>query len=121
MATRGKSARVKGHTFERDIAQKFRDLGWTDCETSRFASKKMDDLKVDLVETPPFYVQCKAVENLGPIQNVLAEMPQGKMINIVFHKKSRKGTIVAMTEDDFWKLLKAGGLTPNDSEKKENM
>lgn len=110
MATRGKSARVKGHTFERDIAQKFRDLGWTDCETSRFASKKMDDLKVDLVETPPFYVQCKAVENLGPLHNVLAEMPKKDMLNIVFHKKSRKGTIVAMTEESFWALIKIAHL-----------
>jgi hypothetical protein len=110
MATRGKSARVKGHTFERDIAKKFRDAGWPECETSRFASKKMDDMKVDLVETKPFYVQCKAVENLGPVHNVLAEMPKGQLINIVFHKKSRQGTIVAMSEEDFWALLKTAEL-----------
>ena len=110
MATRGKSARVKGHTFERDIAQKFRDMGWTECETSRFASKKLDDMKVDLVETDPFYVQCKAVENLGPVHNVLAEMPDKEMLNIVFHKKSRKGTIVAMEEASFWALIELANL-----------
>jgi hypothetical protein len=70
----------------------------------------MDDMKVDLVETKPFYVQCKAVENLGPVHNVLAEMPKGPLINIVFHKKSRQGTIVAMSEDDFWALLKTAEL-----------
>lgn len=110
MAIRGKSARVKGHTFERDIAKKFRDAGWPECETSRFASKKMDDLKVDLVETHPFYVQCKAVENLGPVHNVLAEMPKTHHINLVFHKKARQGSIVAMSEDDFWKLITLAGL-----------
>lgn len=110
MATRGRSARVKGHTFERDIAQKFRDRGWVECETSRFASKKLDDMKVDLVETDPFYVQCKAVENLGPIHNVLEEMPKKDKFNVVFHKKSRKGTIVAMSEESFWKLIEMANL-----------
>jgi hypothetical protein len=118
MATRGKSARSKGTSYERAVAIKFREMGWPECETSRFASKKMDDMKVDLVETHPFYVQCKAVENLGPPHNVLAEMPdKGSkgIINIVFHKKNRKGTIVAMSEEDFWKLVRMANL-PHDQE-----
>ena len=85
-------------------------MGWIECETSRFASKKLDDMKVDLVETDPFYVQCKAVENLGPVHNVLAEMPDKEMLNIVFHKKSRKGTIVAMEEASFWALVELANL-----------
>lgn len=118
MATRGKSARVKGHVFEREIAELFRSLGFDECETSRFASKKMDDLKVDLVGTDPFYVQCKAVEALGSIHNVLAEMPKHKgKKNVVFHKRSRKGTIVAMDVDTFvWIIncLKSGEVLGED-------
>jgi hypothetical protein len=37
-------------------------------------------------------------------------MPKGPLINIVFHKKSRQGTIVAMSEEDFWALLKIAEL-----------
>jgi hypothetical protein len=50
------------------------------------------------------------VENLGPVHNVLAEMPKHDKLNIVFHKKSRKGTIVAMTEESFWALIKIAHL-----------
>lgn len=119
MATRGRSARQKGTSYERAVAIKFREMGWVECETSRFASKKMDDMKVDLVETEPFYVQCKAVENLGPPHNVLAEMPNKGKINIVFHKKNRQGTIVAMSEESFWRLVEMAGLS--DIKKEEGL
>ena len=32
-------------------------------------------------------------------------MPQDENYNLVFHKKNRKGTIVAMTIEDFKELL----------------
>lgn len=46
-----KSARRKGHEFERKIAQELRDLGYTGVVTSRSESKSMDDKKVDLIDT----------------------------------------------------------------------
>jgi hypothetical protein len=105
MATKGRSARIKGHQFERQMAEWWRDRGWEKCQTSRYESKMLDDKKVDLTNTPPFSCQCKAVENLGSIHRVLAEMPQDSNINLVFHKKNRQGTIVAMTLEDFQELI----------------
>ena len=47
----GMKSRRKGHDYERQIRREYRELGWSNCETSRFASKMMDDRKIDLVNT----------------------------------------------------------------------
>jgi len=101
----GKASRVKGHTFERDMAKIFREMGWEKCVTSRAESKAKDDQKIDLCFTDPFNVQCKAVENLGSIHKVLAEMPEDTNYNVVMHKRSRSGVIVAMTLEDFAEIV----------------
>ena len=106
MATKGRSARIKGHTFERGIVNWFKQLGWEKAVTSRAESKSKDDQKIDLCFTDPFNVQCKAVENLGSIHKVLSEMPKDTNYNLVFHKRSRQGVIVAMTMEDFEELIK---------------
>lgn len=108
MATNG---RIKGHAFERALAQLFRDLGFK-CTTSRYSSKELDDKKVDLCGLP-FNIQAKAVEKLGCVHKVLATMPQDDKPNYVFHKKNRKGTIVCMTQEDFLDLLEKAGLLPH--------
>lgn len=107
MATRGKSARQKGHTYELQIRDYFRELGFNDCVSSRSESKNLDDKGVDLVYTGDFYVQCKAVENLGSIHKILDAMPKTDKMNVVFHKKNRQGTIVAMELESFTRLLKS--------------
>lgn len=106
MAKKGSSARNKGHTYERKIRDEFRDLGFKDCETSRYESKKLDDAKVDLTNTGIFNVQCKAVERLGNLHDVLNSMPDDDKLNLVFHKRNRKGDLVAMKAEDFYKLIK---------------
>lgn len=112
MATQGRSARIKGHTFERDMAQWFRDLGWDKCVTSRSESKSKDDQGIDLCYTDPYNVQLKAVEKLGSLHDVLAKMPSDSNFNVVFHKRNRKGTIVAMTLADFQRLLTLHNTKP---------
>lgn len=97
--------RRAGHGFERDIRKFFIDLGFLKCETSRYASREMDDKKVDLVHTDPFYVQCKYTQQINA-HNVLASMPQEKdKINLLFHKKKNLGTVVSMRMEDFAILL----------------
>jgi hypothetical protein len=108
------NGRNKGNTYERSLAQLFRELGFT-CTTSRYSSKELDDKKVDLCGLP-INVQAKAVERLGCMHRVLAEMPVDEKVNVVFHKKNRKGTICCLTEKDFlkiFKLLKDNNLIEN--------
>lgn len=111
MATRGRSARQKGHSFELQIRDFFKDLGYDKCVSSRSESKNKDDQGIDLCYTGPFNVQCKAVENLGSMHRVLSEMPQDSNYNIVFHKRNRQGTVVAMTIEDFKEIIQM--LTQN--------
>lgn len=97
--------RKKGHSYELAIRDLFRELGWTNSVSSRSESKNKDDQGIDLCYTDPFNVQCKAVEKLGGIHDILARMPKGSNYNLVFHKRNRKGTIVAMTLEDFTELI----------------
>ena len=100
------NGRVKGHQYERQLAALFRELGFTDCATSRYCSKQLDDMKVDLANTGPFFLQAKAVEKLGSIHDILESMPKNGKTNLVFHKRNRKGTVVSMKQEDFIKILK---------------
>lgn len=100
------NARKKGHSFELIVRDIFRDLGFADCVSSRSESKNMDDKGVDLCYTGPFYVQAKAVENLGSLHKVLSGMPKEDKMNLVFHKRNRQGVIVAMEADTFITIAK---------------
>lgn len=112
------NARKKGHQYELQIRDFFKDLGYAECVSSRSESKNMDDKGVDLCNTGPWYVQCKAVENLGSIHKVLANMPNENKLNVVFHKRNRQGTIVAMDISTFKTL--AEFYTRLDNSKIEN-
>jgi hypothetical protein len=111
------NGRKKGHSFELAVAERFRDAGFPDCVTSRSESKRMDDLGVDLMYTNPWLVQCKAVERLGSVHDVLARMPNNGL-RVVFHKKNRKGVTVTMTETDFWRIVESvsGKMSPYEKE-----
>ena len=98
------NGRTKGHSYERALVKIFKELGFSTCTTSRLSSKALDDAKVDLFGLP-LNVQAKAVEKLGCLHSVLDSMPKDDKINVVFHKKNNKGSIVAMSEKDFLKIL----------------
>ena len=55
----GKTNKRKGSNAERLYAIKFREMGFSFCETSRFVSKKHDNAKIDLMYIP-FNIQIKA-------------------------------------------------------------
>ncbi len=100
-------ARKKGNNYELYVVNLFKEIGFTNCSTSRFSSKELDNLKVDIYGLP-FNVQCKAVEKLSPgYHEILTSMPNKEgVFNFVFHKRSRKGTVVSMTENDFVEIIK---------------
>lgn len=97
--------RKKGHSYELQIRDWFRELGWDKAVSSRSESKNKDDQGVDLCYTDPFNIQAKAVEKLGSLHDILARMPKDSNYNLVFHKRNRKGTIVAMTLEDFKEII----------------
>jgi len=105
MATRGKSARAKGNTYELSIKNDHIEIGFEDVFTSRNESKRMDDKGVDLVGLP-YHIQCKAVEKLSPsLHKILSDMPNDR-IRAVFHKRNRLGSVVCLTKEDWYKILR---------------
>lgn len=98
-----KNARAKGANYELAIISEMKQW-FPDAVSSRSESKRLDDAKVDICYTGEFHVQCKAVEKLGSLHDILDSMPKEK-IRLVFHKRNRKGDIVALRKDDFYKLL----------------
>jgi len=99
------NARKKGHGYELAIRDFFKDLGYNKAVSSRSESKNKDDQGIDLCFTDPFNIQAKAVEKLGSIHDILSRMPVDDNYNLVFHKRNRKGTIVAMTIEDFKEIM----------------
>jgi len=118
--------RNKGHNAEREYRTEFRSLGYSNCETSRYASRKHDDCKVDLVGIP-FNVQIKAGKQRGMNPSkVLFDMDTamkegfcddeheyGK-IKVLIHKKDGKrgrprtefDDLVTLTWEDFKRMIK---------------
>lgn len=101
-----KSPRAKGHKYELDVIKLFKDLGWKECVSSRSESKRLDDAGIDICYSKPFNIQAKAVEKLGNLHDVLIKMPKKTgEFNLVFHKRNYKGSIVAMSQEDFITIL----------------
>lgn len=96
----------KGNSYERKLAKEFRDYGFENCKTSRYESKMLDDLKVDLTNTGIFNIQAKNVERLSPsYHDILKSMPNDSNYNLIFHKRNRKGEVVVMTKEDFYEIM----------------
>tara|TARA_R100001510_G_C7529952_1_gene121815 strand:- start:150 stop:497 length:348 start_codon:yes stop_codon:yes gene_type:complete len=103
----GKTSRRKGHEYEREIVKRFNELGWDKAVTSRYASKMMDDLKVDLCNTEPFYIQCKCTKRAPNIRQILKDMPDTSNYNIITWKVPKDNDqYLMMNLEDFIELLK---------------
>lgn len=121
-----KNNRTKGHNAERHYVLKFREL-FPKCQTSRYASRMMDDAGVDLVGLP-MLVQIKAGLQKGMkphevIKNIKDNLPdESKPKVLIHHKEGAKGkkrdefsSLVTMTFDDFFHFVK---LAYNDNKTK---
>jgi len=109
MAKKKVNARRVGHAYERDLVKELRELlDAPEIHTSRYASRLLDDKKVDIVGTQSygFHIQAKRYTNNPNLFKVLDEMPQDDdPINVVFWKKPHVGELVAMHKEDFYELL----------------
>jgi len=98
--------RTKGNQFERDTAKEMRELGFEKCITSRYGSRELDDACVDLMHTDPFSLQLKAWKSAPNLHKELKKMPKDNNYNVIFHKRPNQGTVVAMTKQDFYEMIK---------------
>lgn len=101
----GKRNRTRGHSYERKIAQEFREMGWEKACTTRYASRMRDDQKVDIFDVDPFNVQCKATNKRIDYKQVLSEMPKDTNYNVILNKLTGKGEFVIMSKEDFYEIV----------------
>ena len=108
MASKGRSARQKGHTLERDICKLLVQKGFI-AVTSRSESKRLDDLGGDIVSDFPFHIQAKFVERMSmPIHELLPAMAKAMIDKppSVWHKRAHKNIVVSLQLEDFLELCK---------------
>ena len=102
--TSGAYNRKKGHDFERLICKELK-IFFPNAKTARSSARMEDAQGIDIINCD-FNVQTKAREHLNVFDVLYEEMPQGGKINVLFWKKNRQKDIVAMSKEDFYKLLR---------------
>jgi len=99
------NSREKGKRFELKMAKIWRHMFGGEVERSSFASKKLDDMGVDLTNTEPYNLQLKAHERSLNIHDILERMPEDNNYNIVIHKRNHQEPIAAMHLSDFLEMV----------------
>lgn len=113
--------KTKGSNFERKIIAEINDL---DCGYSvgsaRLHSRYMDNMKVDIVDTPlsinkfPYHIQCKSITGYPKYNELLKEFQLKDRPLIIFHEMTEKrgtrfykiGDYVILKKEDFYKIIK---------------
>ena len=120
------NVRKKGNNYETKIAREMRDLGFSNCITSRFGNKMLDYFKIDLLNTDPFRFQLKAWERSPHFHNIIKEMDKCDYIpirkdakpkriikklakgfyNLIMWKKNNEEELIVMKKADFYEIIK---------------
>lgn len=104
--------RTAGNNYERQLAQEYRELGWIDCTTSRYSSRKKDDAGIDLDCTIPFAIQAKYYKNQPNFSEVIDAMKIVPTEIPIVHFKRNKGKgqakdeLVIMRKEDWYEIVK---------------
>ena len=115
----GKRSKVKGSNFERDVAKKFKKA--YDAELVRtpqsggFAKKsaKADDFRGDIVPADEdielsLHIECKCQKTWSLpawFKQAEEDCPKGKLPIVVFHQHGTSKDYVALSLEDFFKLV----------------
>ena len=101
----GKSARTKGHSFERAIANEFVELGWK--EAKRHLEMQFQEAQgFDLDNTYPFKVQCKKWKDYCPISTMKEISFKAGEIPVLITAADYKDPMVVLKWEDLKRLLK---------------
>lgn len=112
----GKYSKTKGSNYERKIAKELQDIGFTGVVTSRAESKKMDDQKVDLIDTEgllPISIQLKCTQVTPSYFKIQEECPiKDKPFCIIWNKQEKRevncvsaGEVAMIPKEFLYQLL----------------
>lgn len=95
-------------SWEYELRDKFKELGFEDCVTSRGESKNLDNSKIDIVsDSLPFYCQAKNTANTPSYFSISEACPlKDKPFIVCWKKSDEQGKAIAMIPIEyFYKLL----------------
>ena len=105
----GRASRRKGNSWELEIINNLRELGYTGCVSSRSESRRTDDAKVDIVDTNnelPCHIQAKNTKNLPNYHAIERQCPMKDKPFIIACKQEGKRPIAILPLDFFYELIK---------------
>ena len=101
-----KLSRTKGHSYEREIAREFKEMGFPTAER-QLEYQISEAFGVDLKNTDPFLVQCKRGRKWASISKI-KEIKRAfeQYIPLLITKGDREESVVCMYLRDFKELVK---------------
>ena len=106
------NSKQKGARFERELAKKFRELGFEDSRrTAQYCGNTGD--ASDVIGLPGIHIEAKHQETMRLYEWIEqakrdAEAGGNNALPAVFHKKNRAEILVTMTFDDWLQLYERG-------------
>lgn len=111
----GKRNKSKGRTFEADIVNHLKEIGYKGCVRSASESKRVDNDKIDIIDREgklPCNIQAKMISNTPSYFDIRDACPDKSKPFCILWKKSpeagsiSRGSIAMIPIDFFYKLLK---------------
>ena len=107
-----RKSKKKGNNFELELVHKLKELGYTDCSTSRNSSRALDAAKIDIAsEMLPCYIQAKYTQNMPNYFTIRDDCPLKDKYFCMAWKKSGKdgspspGTVFIVPDIFFYQLI----------------
>jgi hypothetical protein len=100
------NVRKKGHDYERQVANEFVALGWSNAKRHLEYQSSEAEAGQDLDNTDPFLIQCKCGRHLPAPLNILDQIkncPGKYKLGMV--KNTSKGEYIIMHKKEFYELL----------------
>jgi len=104
----GRKSRRKGNAWECEIINRLKEIGYDGCVSARSESKRMDDAKIDIVDTNnelPCYIQAKNTANLPNYHKIEQACPLKDRPLVIACKQANKSPIVIIPIEFFYKLI----------------
>lgn len=110
-----KKNKSKGSAFEYEVVKKLKEIGYEGCVTSRGESKKVDNNKIDIVDTfneLPVNIQCKHYANTPAYFTIREQCSDISKPFVLLWKKSATegsispGTVAILPIEYFYQLIK---------------
>lgn len=111
-----KKSKSKGSALEYQVVKDLKEIGFTGCVTARGESKRVDNNKIDIIDTEgklPVNIQCKHYQNTPNYFKIREECgDKSKPFTIVWKKSAEggansPGTVAILPLEFFYELLKA--------------